>query len=170
MTAGACDICNAQNVEITHGYVSGIETFYCAEGCVRGCSCGVYCQDLGPSGGCRYLHAVRNVPKIEVKMNTAEQLAGLIMNADLPKRLMAENAKLRAVLLECKHGAEYPDTLGDMIDAALGLSSATEVKAPQRPQWECPKCGEHLYQDVVDEGSWVCPYPKRDCPKPPATR
>lgn len=30
---GACDICNVQNVEITHGYVSGLETFYCANGC-----------------------------------------------------------------------------------------------------------------------------------------
>lgn len=55
-------------------------------------------------------------------MNTAEQLAGLIMDADLPKRLMAENAKLRAALLECKHGAEYPDELGDIIDDALGLA------------------------------------------------
>lgn len=32
MRIGACDICNAQNVEIAHGYVSGIETFYCASG------------------------------------------------------------------------------------------------------------------------------------------
>lgn len=79
---GACDICNAQKVEIAHGFVSGIETFHCAEGCPSSfcsdcgatlpthkpgchdgptpCTCGVYCRDLGPSGGCRYLHAVRN--------------------------------------------------------------------------------------------------------------
>ncbi len=58
-------------------------------------------------------------------MKTAEQLAALIMDADLPERLLTENAKLRAVLLECKHGAEYPDELGDMIDAALGTKRAT---------------------------------------------
>lgn len=34
---GACDICNAQNVEIVRGYVSGIETFYCANGCCAKC-------------------------------------------------------------------------------------------------------------------------------------
>ncbi len=32
---GACDICNAQNVEIARSIVSGIETFHCAEGCSR---------------------------------------------------------------------------------------------------------------------------------------
>lgn len=30
-----------------------------------------------------------------------------------------EIKRLRAALLECKHGAEYPDELGDIIDAAL---------------------------------------------------
>lgn len=59
-------------------------------------------------------------------MNTAKQLAGLIMDADLPQRLIEENARLRAALLECKHGAEYSDELGDIIDRALGstLTSA----------------------------------------------
>lgn len=33
---GTCDICTAKNVELAHGYVSGIETFYCAEGCTPG--------------------------------------------------------------------------------------------------------------------------------------
>lgn len=33
MKIGACDMCNAQNVEIAHGFVSGLETFYCANGC-----------------------------------------------------------------------------------------------------------------------------------------
>jgi hypothetical protein len=46
-------------------------------------------------------------------------LAAIIMDADLPKRLQEENARLRAALVECKHGAEYPDELGDVIDAAL---------------------------------------------------
>ena len=52
-------------------------------------------------------------------MNTAEQLARIILQADLPKRLVAENEKLCAALLECKHGAEYSDELGDLIDKAL---------------------------------------------------
>lgn len=30
---GACDICNAQDVELAHGFVTGIETFYCVDGC-----------------------------------------------------------------------------------------------------------------------------------------
>jgi hypothetical protein len=34
-------------------------------------------------------------------------------------RLAARHELMRAVLLECKHGAEYPDDLGDRIDAAL---------------------------------------------------
>lgn len=46
--------------------------------------------------------------------------------ADAMGDLTKENAQLRAVLLECKHGAEYPDQLGDMIDAALSSPNATE--------------------------------------------
>lgn len=30
--------------------------------------------------------------------------------------------RLRSVLLECKHGAEYPDELGDKIDAAIRIA------------------------------------------------
>jgi hypothetical protein len=33
-----------------------------------------------------------------------------------------EIERLRAALLECKYGAEYPDELGDIIDAALGIT------------------------------------------------
>lgn len=53
------------------------------------------------------------------KPDTAKHLASAIMDADLPKRLLAENARLREVLRQVKHGAEYPDELGDIIDAAL---------------------------------------------------
>lgn len=34
--------------------------------------------------------------------------------------LILENEKLRALILEIKHGAEYEDELGDKIDAVLG--------------------------------------------------
>lgn len=77
-------------------------------------------------------------------MKTAEQLAGLIMDADLPKRLMAENAKLRAALIECKHGAEYPDELGDIIDSALGCVAApTSGFSPiaVTARWTVPTAG-----------------------------
>jgi hypothetical protein len=30
---GTCDVCQAENVELARGWVTGIETFYCAEGC-----------------------------------------------------------------------------------------------------------------------------------------
>lgn len=44
-------------------------------------------------------------------------------------RLTADNERLRAALLECKYGAEYPDELGDIIDAALGID---EQKVSER--------------------------------------
>jgi hypothetical protein len=37
--------------------------------------------------------------------------------------MLGEIARLRAVLLDCKHGAEYPDELGDRINAALGIKT-----------------------------------------------
>ncbi len=38
MKIGACDLCNAQNVELAHSYVSGIETFHCLNGCSKATS------------------------------------------------------------------------------------------------------------------------------------
>lgn len=79
---------------------------------------------------------MRNTPTNlrQSQLDMAKQLAGLIMDADLPKRLMAENVKLRAALLECKHGAEYPDELGDIIDEALGASPVSRPDTSQQDQ------------------------------------
>lgn len=53
---GACDLCNAQNIEIAHGTVSGIETFYCAEGCEGETYFPEFDSpcDLSPVGQCEY--------------------------------------------------------------------------------------------------------------------
>lgn len=39
--------------------------------------------------------------------------------AELLQEMFAENCKLLDALRQCKTGAEYPDELGDIIDAAI---------------------------------------------------
>lgn len=41
--------------------------------------------------------------------------------------LKSEIERLRAALVQVKHGAEYPDELGDIINVALGVDEQTTV-------------------------------------------
>lgn len=49
------------------------------------------------------------------------------MKAEI-ERLRASKAALILALFACKHGAEYPDELGDIIDAALTNAKAAGMK------------------------------------------
>lgn len=36
----------------------------------------------------------------------------------------------------------------------------------REPLWECPKCHEHFFQYVIDDGVPVCDRRDKDCPAP----